>query len=214
MTASPWVPTDTSPTGGQLVDHHEPSQTRTDLTELRDDFASLRDRTRVLHDSTAYNHDRVRKFSLDDRAATHAREPLPDVLTQIYDLGFSWRDLSRMLDVSVPALRKWRQGEPATPANRMKVARLLATCEYLTQNVPTLHDVASWFEIPLVPDPAITPLDLYTDGREDLLLDYAEQQETDPTAILDRYDPEWRARRSDFEVIAGEDGIPSIQRRT
>lgn len=201
------------PTGGELIESTKRSETRTDLTDLRESYANLRDETRVLHNDTSSGHARVRRYDLDHRAAGHAREPLVDVLNGIYHRGFSWRDIARCLGVSVPALRKWRSGEPATPANRTRALRLLALCEYLEESVPTVSDVAGWFEVPLVPDPAITPLDLYADAREDLVLDYAEQQEADPHAILDLYDPNWRDRRSEFEVIVAEDGLPSIQRR-
>jgi transcriptional regulator with XRE-family HTH domain len=210
-----WEHTNVSPpTGGDLTEPTKRSETRTDLTELRESYATLRDETRILHHDTASGHKRVRRYDLNQRAAEHARQPLPEVLDSIYDRGFSWRDIARSLGVSVPALRKWRYGEHATARNRTKAARLLAVCEYLEENVPTVSDVAGWFEIPLVPDPAITPLELYADGREDLVLDYAEQQEPDPNAVLDRFDPSWRDRRSDYEVVVAEDGLPSIQRRS
>jgi transcriptional regulator with XRE-family HTH domain len=214
MTEHVWKTESSRPTGGQLITMETaPTQTRTDLTELREDFASLRDQTRLLHHDTTNGHQRVRRADIDQRAAEHGRRPLPEVLEDISAYGFSWREIARALGVSVPALRKWRLGEPATPKNRTRAGRLLAVCEYLTQNVPIIDDVASWFELPLVPDPAVTPLDLYADDREDLVLDYGEQQEPDPAAVLDRYDPDWRDRRSNFEVIVADDGLPTIQRR-
>lgn len=200
-------------TGGAITEKPAPSETRIDVRQLRQNFASLRDEARVLHDDTAHGHQRVRRIDLDQRAAKHGRRPLTDVLTELSDLGFSWRDIARAVGVSVPALRKWRQGEPATPVNRTRAARLLGTCEYLLESVPGLGDIAGWFELPLVVDSAITPLDMYSAGREDLVLDYAEQPELDPDAILARFDPDWRERRSSFEVVVAEDGLPSIQRR-
>lgn len=214
MTKRTWHTEGSPPTGGDLLTIKAvPTQTRTELTELRQDYASLRDVARLLHRDTADSHQRVRRADIDQRAAEHGRRPLTEVLVGIFQYGFSWREIARALDVSVPALRKWRQGEPATVQNRTRAGRLLAVCEYLTHNVPVIDDVASWFELPLVPDPALTPLDLYADGREDLVLDYGEQLEPNPAAVLDRYDPNWRDRRSDFEVIVADDGRPTIQRR-
>lgn len=204
---------DARPTGGDLVEPSVTSTTRTDLTDLREGFATLRDTSRIIHDLSAGGHEQVRRADLDQLAAENGRMQLQEVLTLISSRGFAWRDIARCLGVSVPALRKWRHGESATPANRAKAARFLAICEYLEHNALN-PDVAGWFEFPLVPDPAITPLDLYAEGHESLVLDYAEHQEPDPIAVLDRYDPDWRSRRSDFEVILAEDGMPSIQRRS
>lgn len=214
MNSNTWQLKERRPTGGSITSTEPPSETRLDVTSLREGWAQLRDETRILHRDTTDGHHRVRKHDLGQRAAQHARRPLPDVLEELSDLGFSWRDIARALAVSVPALRKWRQGEPATPANRTRASRFLAACEYLSANVPTLTDVAGWFEMPLVDDPAITPLDLFAAGREDLVLDYGEEQEPNPEALLDRFDPTWRERSSDFEVIAAEDGLPTIQRRS
>lgn len=213
MTPTTWQRTEPRPTGGSITSTEQPSETRLDVTSLREDWAQLRDQTRILHSDTTDGHHRIRRQDLEQRAAQHNRRPLPDVLEELSDLGFSWRDIARALGVSVPALRKWRHGEPATPANRTRTSRFLAVCEYLSANVPTLTDVAGWFEMPLVDDPAITPLDLFAGAREDLVLDYGEEQEPDPAALLDRYDPAWRERRSDFEAIIADDGLPTIQLR-
>lgn len=214
MTERAWHTEGSPPTGGDLVTiATEPTQTRTTLEELREGYASLRDETRLLHRDTSDGHQRVRSADIDQRAAEHGRRPLTEVLGEISAYGFSWREIARALGVSVPALRKWRQGEPATAQNRTRAGRLLAVCEYLRHNVPVIVDVASWFELPLVPDPAVTPLDLYAEGREDLVLDYGEQQEPNPAAVMDRYDANWRDRRSDFEVIFADDGRPTIQQR-
>lgn len=211
---APWTSAvDDLPTGGRLITRTEPDQTRINLGGLRQDYASLRDETRLLHLDTATGHHRIRRSELTQRAGDHARGAVPNILRDIYERGFSWTDIARCLGVSVPALRKWRNGESITPANRTRAARFLALCEYLERNVPVLADVAGWFETPLVPEANLTPMDLYIAGREDLVLDYAEQPEANPHSIMDRHDPSWRERISDFEVIVGEDGVPSIQHR-
>ena len=55
------------------------------------------------------------------------------MLTELADLGFAWRDIARMVGVSVPAVQKWRKGEKASGDSRIRVASLLAAYNLITE---------------------------------------------------------------------------------
>jgi len=133
------------------------------------------------------------------------------MLQQLADSGFSWRDIARLVGVSVPALRKWRQGEAPTGDNRLKIARILAFCDYLTSTC-LVEEVASYMEMPLTKNAPLTVLDLLAADRYDLAAEYASGHAT-ATQVLDNFEPTWRDRyRSAFEVITASDGELSIRR--
>lgn len=146
------------------------------------------------------------------RTSQQKKEPLVDRLNALSDLGFAWADLARIFGVSVPALRKWRQGEAASPSNDFRVAELVALCEMLDEDVPTVADVASWLEMPFTSDSPLTGIDLLAEGRIDLVLRYARNNYGD--VILDEFDPGWRERpQSPIEVVVGPDGLPALTLR-
>jgi hypothetical protein len=132
------------------------------------------------------------------------------LLQEIADLGFAWRDVARMIGVSVPAVQKWRRSGGVTGDNRRKLASLVALCDEITARYP-IQEVASWFEMPISAAAPVTPIDLYAAGRSTLVLDHASNHR-DSEEILTAYDPEWRERfRSDFEVYLDTDGEMSIR---
>ena len=148
---------------------------------------------------------------LRSRAVRHAREQLPTLLERLSTLGFSWRDIAKLAGVSVPAVRKWRQGESATGDNRQRVARIVALCEIAAQRFH-IADVAGWLETPLHPDAPLNGLDLMASERFDLVLALAHEQPGDPERVLDEFEPDWRARyRSDVEVFTASDGMPALR---
>lgn len=170
---------------------------------LRGSIGSLQDDGQDLHRSTLFTE----WASTTDRRAKSA--PL-DLLLHLSDSGFAWRDIARMLGVSVPALQKWRRGEKISGANRRKLAGLVAACD-LVETHYLIHDPASWFEMPLYNDVPITPIDLYVSSRTDLLFDYASGH-LDSETVLSEFDADWRETyRSDFEVFVASDGQRSIR---
>jgi hypothetical protein len=115
-----------------------------------------------------------------------------------------------MAHVSVPAVKKWRRGEPISGENRYRLAELGALCEILDGEV-LIEDIATWFEIPVLPGVAVTPIDLVVAGRLDLVQEHAHENMT-PADLLDEFDPHWRDRDSgDFEVVRAGDGVLSIR---
>jgi transcriptional regulator with XRE-family HTH domain len=140
-----------------------------------------------------------------------ARLSTADLLEQLADLGFAWRDVARVLGVSVQAIQKWRRGTASPVADhKSKLAGFLAGCDLITDTY-RIEEISSWFEMPLLPAVPVTPLDLWTAERPDLVFDYASGH-SEAEETLTGWDPEWRERyRSGFEVFRAADGMLSIR---
>lgn len=135
------------------------------------------------------------------------------LLGALADLGFAWRDIARMVGVSVPAIQKWRRGEGLTGGNARKLARLVAACEIIQKFNPLITDVALWFEAPIVDEAPISPIDLWASDNQQLVFEHA-RLEVDPLTTMDSFDPNWRETyRSDFETFRAGDGQLSIRMR-
>jgi transcriptional regulator with XRE-family HTH domain len=144
------------------------------------------------------------------RSAARGKAAPAAMLGEIGSLGFAWRDVARMLGVSVAAVQKWRRGEGVTGTNRRKIASLLAFCDMITQR-HGVDEIASWFEMPLTADCPVTPIDMYAEEQPRIIFDYAGNH-SDPEQALTEFDPEWRERyRSSFEVYEAADGELSIR---
>ena len=138
-------------------------------------------------------------------------EELSVLLEELSDLGFSWRDIARTSQVSVPTLRKWRLGAPATGENRKRVATMAAFCDIAREEC-LIREVASWLETRIHLDVPITPMDLIANDRWDLVLRLASTDGQDPELVLDEFQPEWRHRYdSPVEVFTGPDGLPGVR---
>ncbi|MGH3545735.1 MAG: hypoxia/intracellular survival transcriptional regulator MosR [Mycobacteriales bacterium] len=135
------------------------------------------------------------------RAATSAM----GLLNELADLGFAWRDLARLTGVSVPAIQKWRKGDGASGPNRRKLASFLAACDLIAQHYH-IDEIASWFEMPLLDDAPITPIELWASGDQQLVFEHASGH-ADPDATLSTFDPQWRERyQTVFETFQDDDG--------
>ena len=188
----------------------QPSTTRT-IEELVEDAGYYRNVARLLENDFGDIQHRGFEAQLNAKANEIARRPAVDILTSIADQGFAWRDIARMIGVSVPAVRRWRTGEALTGLHRLATARLAAILETLSTN-PGVFDVAAWMEMPLTPDVPVTRIDLAAEGCFADLFDLASNHIT-AEGLLDRWQPEWRERYcSDFEVFEAEDGELGIRR--
>jgi len=185
-------------------------QTQTVAKVITEDIGVVRQRVRDLHDAAGELHQRSHYLEWTARTTHRGRSSTQELLGELADLGFAWRDLARLVGVSVPAIQKWRRGEGATGENRHKVASLLAACDLVAEHYG-IHGVASWFEMPLLTGVPVTPIELWAGGRPDLVFDYASGH-TDSEQILTAWDPQWRERyRSGFEVFRAGDGQLSIR---
>ncbi|MBL8776497.1 MAG: hypothetical protein JNK12_11210 [Acidimicrobiales bacterium] len=192
-----------------LLDRPSDTPTKTTQDELADRAGHLRGVTRYLLEDVAEVHDEAMAIQLDARTDEAAKRSVQDLLSELAGLGFAWRDIARLVDVTVPAVRKWRHGESTTGAHRRSVARLLAFVDVLRCD-HLVSDVASWMEIPLAGS-EITAIDIYSEGDATGLLEYAAGHITSED-LLDASFPQWRVLPDDhLEVAMGDDGEPVIR---
>jgi hypothetical protein len=185
--------------------------TRTSQDELAERAGSLRSMTRVLSDDAADLHRRTIEIQLRSRSEEAAKRAAPDVLNELAEIGLAWRDVARMVGVTVPAVRKWRLGDPPTGAHRKAIAGLLAFIDVLRSD-HLVQDVPSWLEIPLL-DSSVTGLDIYAAGFVESLVMHAAGH-INAEQLLDQFDPVWRdAIDTRFEIFTGIDGQAAIRLR-
>jgi hypothetical protein len=182
-----------------------PTATRTVAALVTADADYLRHRARSLHLNVDETHQKAYESEWSVLTQQRGAQSPANVLNELGDLGFAWRDIARMVGVTVPAVQKWRRGERITGPNRFKVASLLAACDFLMRYISD-DDMASWFEMPLTEAAPITPIDIWASGMQRLLFDYATYHATvDET--LTKFDPEWRERfRTNVESFRDSDG--------
>lgn len=206
------------PSEGLLIDEHTstghdvviPAPAISITSRALDEEAGfLRSRFRLgLDDATAL-HSETTEFAWETQTTERAKEDIQELLELLSGRGFSWRDIARMVGVSVPALRKWRLGGTPSGENRRKVAEIVAGCDLL-EDQHLISDVASWMEIPLRPT-SLTPIDLYAAGLRQPIFEYAGGHAS-LEELLGRLDPEWRDKYiSDYEVVESNDGNLSIR---
>lgn len=155
-----------------------------------------------------------RAYSIEWQGRTQQRLQLGTMtmLAELADLGFAWRDIARLVGVSVPAIQKWRKGGATTPDNRRRLAALLAACDLIERH-RGVEDIGQWFEVPLLTSAPVTPIDLWAAGEYVLVFEYA-LEHNDAEAILDRFQPDWREQYdSDYETFVAGDGQLSIRPR-
>lgn len=206
VTSDPTLITGTLTTSPEQV-----TRTRT-IDEVVAEAGHLRSRARLLGEDVAETDREVSELyrqalieQLDAKARVIAKRSVGEMLSELADAGFAWRDIAALAGVSVPAVRRWRQGESATGANRLAVARIAALVGTLRDD-HLVSDVASWMEVPLVPDVPVTAIDLTVAGRLQEVVEIAAGHSTGED-VLDRSQPGWRERyRSDFEVFEAPDG--------
>jgi transcriptional regulator with XRE-family HTH domain len=197
---------------GQILYEPTGTQTAAGSAVLAREYGLLRDQVGVLNDDVNEAHRQVQRYDLDERARTEAKKSVPTLLEELSDhRGMAWRDIARLVGVSVSAVRKWRHDGPAAPEKRLALAKLAAFLDLLEGFM--VEDPASWLELPMVDGYTVRHIDLYEGGRPDLLLDVVDIRLKE-TAALDLFDPDWRTRyRSDFEVFEAGDGNLSIRKR-
>lgn len=180
------------------------------LFELTDQAGHLSSRARILHDDSADLHLDVIMQEWQSRSTDFVRQDMPSLLSQLADLGFAWRDIARLIGVSVPAVQKWRRGNSATGQSRFHAAAVLAACTLIIEHY-LVRDIASWFEAPVVFGYPVTALDLYVAKKPQLVFRLATGK-ADPEQVLSAFDPDWRETyRSDFEVFQADDGSLAIR---
>ena len=183
--------------------------TEPSVDQLTDQAGYLRDSARILQEDTDDLHRKIRALRVAVLADRVERKPV-ELLGELSDLGLSWTQIATMISVSVTAVKKWRKGDGVTPENFNRLAMLATICRLLPEFYIT--DPASWFEVRLLPDTPVRPMDLFAAGHDELLLDWASSHITEPERVLDKMNPEWREQYStDFEVFVASDGEFAIR---
>ncbi|KOU05200.1 hypothetical protein ADK86_07580 [Streptomyces sp. NRRL F-5755] len=205
--------TSTAPAAVNLVEPQEPTATSaSQMSDWTETAGSLRSRAQHVYQDTTEFHKDLLFRTWQQRTNMRGKQAPASLLEELSDLGFSWRDLARMVGVSVPAVQKWRRSGGVSGENRRHLASLLALCDHISEHY-LIQEVASWFEMPLTDQVPVTPIDLFAENRPDLILDHASGH-SDVENILTAYNPEWRERyRSDFDVYLEADGAMSIRSR-
>ena len=191
----------------------EPEVPQATAGDLIPAVSTLWYQTDLVHsDATQLGRD-VYMLNLSERTAMRERQAVRSLLQDITNTGLSWRLMSRVIGVSVPAIRKWRLGEGSSPESRHVVARLAALLDML-QDQFMIDDPAAWLEIPLAGTPR-TLADVFASRRDDLVLKYAARWIASPEALLDEFEGTWRQTDSarEFETFDAPDGGVGIRRK-
>jgi hypothetical protein len=178
-----------------------------------DETEVLHRRVRDLHADTAGLRRAGLVRDLDERQQSAAARGGPDLLRALGDAGMAWRDVARLVKVSVPAVQKWRRGEGITGANRLRLAKVVAMLEVLGEHF--VNEQVSWLEMPVKEGVAISRLDMLAVDRYDLVLELLSDDDgvAPVEDVLDEFDPEWKQTRVDnaFETYVAADGVVSIR---
>lgn len=182
------------------------------LADVTDLHRSVRD----LGPRAAGLRRRMLEHHWEERQQVEVARDGRSLLEELGDLGMAWRDVARLVGVSVAAVQKWRRGDGITGANRLKLAGIVALLAYLQENM--ISAPVSWLEVPVRQGVSVCRLDLLIAGRYDLVLELANDEAAPvETAndVLDEFDPNWHTTRVEdrFEVFTAADGVPSIRLR-
>jgi len=201
-------------TAGLITTPKPPSRTqisiKTRTGHVIDQVQVLREQIVDLNTRAGDVHEESYLLWWETRADELMKLASTTVLDELSDLGFSWRDVAKMMRVSVPAVQKWRRDGGMTAESRRNLAELDAGCE-LIQERGQVEDVASWFEVPLHKGAPITPIDLWAAGEAKWVFKRAVEN-VSPETILDEVHSGWRERyTSNFETFRDEDGQLSVR---
>jgi transcriptional regulator with XRE-family HTH domain len=177
--------------------------------DLTESAGSLRTRAAIASEDVADIHHRTFQVQLEARTANLVKRDPAELLDELAELGFAWRDIARMVGVTVPALRRWRNGEKPSGENRRAIAELLAFTQIIAEN--QVFEPASWMEVPITRGTPTTAIDLYARKHLELVFDLATSN-MQPEVALDLAEPGWRERyASNWEVGIAEDNEPYLR---
>lgn len=144
------------------------------LTQIDDEFGKLRDETRFLSLDVANEHNNVLKLFLGRRTEEKIRTGASELLVDLSERrGLGWSDIARLVGVSVPAVRKWRQGCDMKAGRLHDLARLSAFLDLIEES--GIADPGMWLQTPLFYDLSrgMTKAEVYSAGHVLELLAYA-----------------------------------------
>jgi hypothetical protein len=166
----------------------------------------------LIGEDVGETHRQALELQLNILGRQLAKHDPRDTLNSLADIGFAWRDVARLVGVSVPAVRRWRQGEPPTGPHLFAIGRLAAFIEILNRDHMVTNPVP-WLEMPLSDEVPLTGIDVAAAGHYEELIDLAADH-MGPEDLLTRLNPNWREdMRSDVEVFRAEDGELGLRSR-
>ncbi len=183
------------------------------IAALTHAYGGLTGKARLLSENVEDGRREVRSIDLNIRTSAKAASGTELLLEELsIDRGLGWSEIARLCEVSVSAVRKWRAGESISPERRRALARLAAFLDLLEEAGP-VDEPASWLNMRMSDQLAVTAADLYIDGRADDLLEHA-QGHLGPEELLDRWSSDWRtAARSEWRIVNRPDGERVLTRR-
>jgi DNA-binding transcriptional regulator YiaG len=163
------------------------------------------------HTDAVDEHQSLYLLEWQQRVKSHSERSHESMLSSLWESGLSWRDIARLLKVSVAAVQKWRSGEKMSSKNFARLRDFVAAYDMVAAHKPGI-DIASWIDVPILTDVPVTPRDLWVKGDPSTFFEYA-LGDMKPEVALDTIDPSWRQRyREDgFEMFTGADGNLSIR---
>jgi DNA-binding transcriptional regulator YiaG len=194
-----------------LVPREQISETTVDALVKTYDAYLQRRHANLGHDEAIGDHRSKYMAEWQQRAKSHSERSPAELLSSLWESGLSWRDIARLLKVSVAAVQKWRAGENMSPSNFARLRDFVAAYDTVAAH-KTGVDIASWIDVPIRTDVPVTPRDLWAKGDLNTFFEYA-LGDMQPEAALDAFDPVWRQRYRDdgFETFVGADGNLSIR---
>ena len=183
-----------------------------DVDILANEAGALRSDIGLLSEDVAQVHGDSLQLQLESRADAAAKRSPLDLLNELADKGFSWTSVARVVGVSIPAVRKWRNGSPLSGENRRNLAQLVAFVNVLKEDC-LIQDGASWLDMPLA-ESSFTGIDVLAAGQAPELMQFAAGHIRNRD-LLDSAIPAWRDTLDDrFEVYEAPDGELAIRVRT
>ena len=178
-----------------------------------EDYTNRRNAHRRSSREIARNHTDHRDSNFQHHLAGLTNESVGSLLKKLaVSFGLSWIDLSQLIGVSIPALRKWRLGGDITDGNLDKLRTL--TAFFLTLQDMRVPDPSNWIHSRLVPEfSTVTPLHLYSSANIPELLGFVNAN-SNPVLLLHKLCPDWRQLYpSEFEVVEIEPGLRALVKK-
>lgn len=188
----------------------DPIQASTAISQATKHAASLRDHAGMVTADVALLHENYLQALLNSETDDKVKVGLSALLVELTEgYGLGWSDIARLVKVSVPAIRKWRNGGEISPQRLHAVAQLAAFLKILHDN--DVVDPAAWIATPISPevDRSLTKASMYADGHSVPLLAYADDHiSLEQLLRLVGVAPDKIAAKT--QLVRGEDGSISI----
>ena len=197
--------------GSLLIPPAKISETTIDALVKTEDAFSERMRASSNHTHAVDRHQSRYLIEWQHRVKAHTERSPESMLSSLWESGLSWRDIARLLRVSIAAVQKWRGGDKMAPLNFARLRDFVAAYDTVAAHKPDV-DIASWIDVPILTDIPVTPRDFWVKGKPGIFFEYA-LGNMKPEAALDVFDPDWRQkyRNDGFETFIGTDGRLSIR---